>query len=644
MDNINVTPGTGSTIAADDVGGVLHQRVKLTLGADGTSDGDVSSSNPLPIDSAELTSIDGKLTSKALSASIVGTDTGIVTHAVIHGLTTGGGGGYVDVKVNPSGALTTEATVISSALPTGAATETTLAAINTKTPALGQTTMAASQPVVIASNQTAVPVSAASLPLPSGAGTSANQATMITALNSIVTNTASAINDTTATGTITALNGAVSVNSQGAYTTAITVSGTWVGTLSFESQNPGGTWIAVPAYLVTSTLPYSPAFTTTANGTFLITGGGYLNTRVRASAFTSGTIQVDLDASLAQQTVFSGQLGSWAVKDLDSSGTAITGLNYSGTKNAWSVAQTSTDFVASTINSSTVQLAASATFAGTVENAFNQQNYSILLVSDQPMTLNIFQYIDGAGAKIAQQSTFTIAANTPFARSGVINGNFIKVSVQNTGASTTTTFQLDTAYGTIAPATVLNNGPIAINEINGTATSYSLGLPVNVLETPKATYSAASLGLVAANTATDIFTIYGSATKTVKVQRIVFTATQTTAAVRDVLLIKRSTANTAGTSTAPTKIPNDSTSAAATATVLAYTANPTTGTAVGTIYCEKVNISTTALGGSKLDLNFTDIWGQPIVLRGTGEGLCVNLNSITSAGNLINITVFWTEE
>lgn len=51
------------------------------------------------------------------------------------------------------------------------AKETTLGAINTKTPALGQATMAASSPVVIASNQSAVPVSAASLPLPTGAAT-----------------------------------------------------------------------------------------------------------------------------------------------------------------------------------------------------------------------------------------------------------------------------------------------------------------------------------------------------------------------------------------------------------------------------------------------------------------------------------------
>lgn len=36
-DNILVTPGVGATIAADDVGGVLHQRVKIMIGADGVA-------------------------------------------------------------------------------------------------------------------------------------------------------------------------------------------------------------------------------------------------------------------------------------------------------------------------------------------------------------------------------------------------------------------------------------------------------------------------------------------------------------------------------------------------------------------------------------------------------------------------------
>lgn len=48
-DNVGITPGTGATAAADDIGGVLFQRVKLVQGADGVNGGDVAASNPLPV-------------------------------------------------------------------------------------------------------------------------------------------------------------------------------------------------------------------------------------------------------------------------------------------------------------------------------------------------------------------------------------------------------------------------------------------------------------------------------------------------------------------------------------------------------------------------------------------------------------------
>ena len=47
-DNVAITPGSGATAAADDIGGVLFQRVKVVHGADGVNDGDVSTANPLP--------------------------------------------------------------------------------------------------------------------------------------------------------------------------------------------------------------------------------------------------------------------------------------------------------------------------------------------------------------------------------------------------------------------------------------------------------------------------------------------------------------------------------------------------------------------------------------------------------------------
>ena len=49
-----IPASTGDVIAADDIGGVKFQRVKMILGADGVNDGDVSSANPVPVSMASL--------------------------------------------------------------------------------------------------------------------------------------------------------------------------------------------------------------------------------------------------------------------------------------------------------------------------------------------------------------------------------------------------------------------------------------------------------------------------------------------------------------------------------------------------------------------------------------------------------------
>lgn len=47
-DNIPTT--TNASVATDDIGNVHFQRMKLTLGADGVNDGDVSAVNPMPVE------------------------------------------------------------------------------------------------------------------------------------------------------------------------------------------------------------------------------------------------------------------------------------------------------------------------------------------------------------------------------------------------------------------------------------------------------------------------------------------------------------------------------------------------------------------------------------------------------------------
>jgi hypothetical protein len=71
-DNVGYTPGTGATVAADDIAGALHQRIKLTLGADGVSDGDVSSANPMPVSGA--VTISGTVTTSGTVTANAGTN------------------------------------------------------------------------------------------------------------------------------------------------------------------------------------------------------------------------------------------------------------------------------------------------------------------------------------------------------------------------------------------------------------------------------------------------------------------------------------------------------------------------------------------------------------------------------------------
>ena len=136
-----------------------------------------------------------------------------------------------------------------------------------------------------------------------------------------------------------------------------------------------------------------------------------------------------------------------------------------------------TIFTFSSLNSTTTQLAATATFTGTIESVVSSQAYSILVYSDQPGTVTIKQYIDAAGTKLISTTSYVNTASVGLNRSGILNGNYVQVTYQNTGGSTTTALNVDMAYGTIQPVNQLGNLPISISDLNGTAIA-GTGLPV----------------------------------------------------------------------------------------------------------------------------------------------------------------------
>ena len=118
------------------------------------------------------------------------------------------------------------------------------------------------------------------------------------------------------------------------------------------------------------------------------------------------------------------------------------------------------NYVFSTVNSSSVQLAAGDTFLGGIEDTKSQPSISLLMVSDQNMLITVNQFIDIAGTKAAPPIPFTVYAGQQLARSFPINGNYVRITAKNIGASTTTTFQIDTAYGTIDASDGTGNIPV----------------------------------------------------------------------------------------------------------------------------------------------------------------------------------------
>ncbi len=180
------------------------------------------------------------------------------------------------------------------------------------------------------------------------------------------------------------------------------------------------------------------------------------------------------------------------------------------------------------------------------------------------------------------------------------------------------------------------------------------------LDSSKRTYSMAMANLVVASSPTTYWQLCGSATSTVRVTRISIAGRQTTAAAADFQLIKTSTAATGGTiasgqpfaSAAVIGNPYDTGTAAGTALVTAWTANPTVGTPIvasaGWVWSGQIflgNLTTTA-STAGINIDFGNRPASAIVLRGTAQCLAISsaVGTGPGSGNLMDISEEWTEE
>lgn len=135
--------------------------------------------------------------------------------------------------------------------------------------------------------------------------------------------------DAAVTGSITAAGQTVAINNdRGEAVVGIQLSGAWVATIEFEGTVDGTNWVALRvsdgSSLVTST---------TANGVFLAPAGHLDQVRVRASAFTSGTVAVNLKAcrgSVASALITQLPAGTNNIGDVDIASALPAGSNLIG--------------------------------------------------------------------------------------------------------------------------------------------------------------------------------------------------------------------------------------------------------------------------------------------------------------------------
>ena len=254
------------------------------------------------------------------------------------------------------------------------------------------------------------------------------------------------------------------------------------------------------------------------------------------------------------------------------------------------------------------------------------------------VTVNGTTWVTVGGTPFINLNTSTYLATITSALTSVFQSEvagFIKARITALAAVTgtaTVNLQASSAASMVALDTSLPTGTNTIGN-------------VGIVSVAPSTYSVSIAGLATAALATDIVTITGSASKTIAITHIDIDGVQTTASPILLLFVRRSTADTGGTSTAPTAIPLSSLSAAATATVLAYTANPTVGALVGTVVANRLFVpgAATTSDAQGLSIAYGALSQQPLYLRGTSQVLAVNLNGVTVTGGSVNVNIEWTE-
>ena len=156
----------------------------------------------------------------------------------------------------------------------------------------------------------------------------------------------------------------------------------------------------------------------------------------------------------------------------------IVGLDFGGdtgagneqivtTSNPFPTASTGSYFVLSSANSSTAQLAAGASFVGTMEALPIALDLSLNIVSDQPFSVVINFYANSSAGSLIDSSEPVqgyLLSNGKYGLniSAITNGNYGNIVLTNNGRVATTALVINAQYGAIPTSDQAGNQPMAI--------------------------------------------------------------------------------------------------------------------------------------------------------------------------------------
>ena len=462
---------------------------------------------------------------------------------------------------------------------------------------------------------TAQPVIAAALPLPSGAATSALQSTINTTLGSpfqaggSIGNTAFGIS-----GSLPAFSS--------------------TPTFKIDQTTPGTTnYVDADIFAIGGSAPSAsnPLPSRISNGTSFVDP-----TQIRALT-SSDVVTVSGGATSANQTTEITSLSTIATNTTPSIGSASGSITSNQTVSI------------SPAGYASVCVAVSGAWTGTITPQNVKGGATITadvfsdistgeLVSESITANGTYCWVEMSGASLVQVTGATVASGTANISFTANAASFnYPIYARGTGDSVG-------SYGIQMGGVDPLSNVFQFQHVN------SLGAAgVYIDSSNKPAYKTAITPVSPPATPSDIVILNGSATKTVRITRIYLSSTQTTQGVNNWYLVKRSSANSGGTSTTITPIPLDSSLSAGTATFTRYTANATSlGTSVGNMDVVKLLSPATAPGSSSATYYEPHLWdftNNPVVLRGTAEGLAINFNGAAlPAGLSVDATYTWTEE